>query len=58
MKRLTCLLSTFIYRPRDPDFQPQHKQPQPPLEISFRLCGESYEMSLREFAIVTDLYTE
>ncbi|KAL8265084.1 hypothetical protein R6Q59_023214 [Mikania micrantha] len=51
-------LSTFIYRPVDPDFQPQLDQPQPPEEISFRLCGESYDMSMREFAIVSGLYTE
>ncbi|KAL8206008.1 hypothetical protein R6Q57_009559 [Mikania cordata] len=51
-------LSTFIYRPVDPDFQPQPDQPQPPEEISFRVCGESYCMSLREFAIVFGLYTE
>ncbi|KAL8209300.1 hypothetical protein R6Q57_006032 [Mikania cordata] len=40
------------------DFRPQPGQPQPPAEISFRLCGESYDMSLREFAIVTGLYSE
>ncbi|KAL8202149.1 hypothetical protein R6Q57_011296 [Mikania cordata] len=51
-------LSTFIYRPLDLDFQPQPDQPQLPEEILFRLCGESYDMSLREFAIVSDLYTE
>ncbi|KAL8209755.1 hypothetical protein R6Q57_006487 [Mikania cordata] len=51
-------LSTFIYRPVDPDFQPQPDHPQSPKEISFRLCGESYDMSLREFAIVSGLYTE
>ncbi|KAL8230084.1 hypothetical protein R6Q57_014984 [Mikania cordata] len=32
-------LSTFIYRPVDPDVDPDF-QPQPPEEISFRLCGE------------------
>ncbi|KAL8232865.1 hypothetical protein R6Q57_002643 [Mikania cordata] len=51
-------LSTFIYRLVDPDFEPQPDQPHPPEEISFRLCGESYDMSLREFAIVSGLYTE
>ncbi|KAL8210458.1 hypothetical protein R6Q57_004895 [Mikania cordata] len=51
-------LSTFIYQPVDPDFQPQPDQPQPPEEISFRLGGESYGMSLRKFAIVSGLYTE
>ncbi|KAL8193303.1 hypothetical protein R6Q57_026884 [Mikania cordata] len=51
-------LSTFIYRLVDPDFQPQPDQPHPPEEISFRLCGESYGMSLGEFAIVSGQYTE
>ncbi|KAL8229253.1 hypothetical protein R6Q57_014153 [Mikania cordata] len=51
-------LSTFVYRPRDPDFQPQPGQPQPPEEISFRLCGAGYDMSLRELAIVVGLHTE
>ncbi|KAL8215778.1 hypothetical protein R6Q57_022615 [Mikania cordata] len=47
-------LSTLVYRPQAPDFQPE---PQP-ADISFRLCGDSYDLSLREFAMVTGLYTE
>ncbi|KAL8257212.1 hypothetical protein R6Q59_029253 [Mikania micrantha] len=39
-----------------------HAMPEPghpqPAEISFRLCGGSYALSLREFALVTGLYTE
>ncbi|KAD0364776.1 hypothetical protein E3N88_44380 [Mikania micrantha] len=50
-------LSTFVFRPQAPDFQPEPGHPQP-AEISFRLCGGSYALSLREFAIVTGLYTE
>ncbi|KAL8211212.1 hypothetical protein R6Q57_005649 [Mikania cordata] len=50
-------LSTFVFRPQAPDFQPEPGQPHL-AEISFRLCGDSYALSLREFAVVTDLYTE
>ncbi|KAL8226528.1 hypothetical protein R6Q57_016360 [Mikania cordata] len=50
-------LSTFVYRPQAPDFHPQPGQPQP-AEISLRLCGDSYDLSLREFVMVTGLYTE
>ncbi|KAL8210150.1 hypothetical protein R6Q57_006882 [Mikania cordata] len=48
-------LSTFIYRPRAPD-QPE-AAPQP-AEVSFRLCGGAYEMSLAEFGNALGLYTE
>ncbi|KAL8218525.1 hypothetical protein R6Q57_021898 [Mikania cordata] len=50
-------LSTFMYRPQGPDFQPQPGQPQQ-AEISFRLCGFQYHLSLTEFASVLGLYTE
>ncbi|KAD2080478.1 hypothetical protein E3N88_41875 [Mikania micrantha] len=45
-------LSTFRYRPQVPDFQPQQA------EISFRLCGFPYHLSLAEFGSVLGLYTE
>ncbi|KAL8199763.1 hypothetical protein R6Q57_013331 [Mikania cordata] len=50
-------LSTFIFRPQAPDFQPEPGQLQP-AEISFKLCGDSYVLSLREFAMETGLYTK
>ncbi|KAD2805961.1 hypothetical protein E3N88_39338 [Mikania micrantha] len=50
-------LSTFMYRPQAPDFQPQPGQPQQ-AEISFRLCGFPYHLSLAEFGSVLGLYTE
>ncbi|KAL8199929.1 hypothetical protein R6Q57_013497 [Mikania cordata] len=46
-------LSTFVYQPQPPDFQPQ-----PQSEISFRLCEGSYGMTLRKFAMMTGLYTQ
>ncbi|KAL8189496.1 hypothetical protein R6Q57_029062 [Mikania cordata] len=49
-------LSTFVYRPRGPDYQPQAGPQQS--EISFRLCGFAYHLSLAEFGSVLDLYTE
>ncbi|KAL8201965.1 hypothetical protein R6Q57_011112 [Mikania cordata] len=49
-------LSTFVYRPRGPDYQPQ-AGPQPS-EISFRLCGFAYDLSLAEFGSALGLYTE
>ncbi|KAL8211551.1 hypothetical protein R6Q57_005988 [Mikania cordata] len=49
-------LSTFVYRPRGPDFQPQACPQQ--AEISFRLCGFAYHLSLAEFGSVLGLYTE
>ncbi|KAL8229413.1 hypothetical protein R6Q57_014313 [Mikania cordata] len=49
-------LSTFVYRPRGPDYQPQAGAQ--PSEISFRLCGFAYELSLTEFGNALDLYTE
>ncbi|KAL8232719.1 hypothetical protein R6Q57_002497 [Mikania cordata] len=49
-------LSTFVYRPRGLDYQPQ-AGPQPS-EISFRLCGLAYELSLAEFGCALGLYTE
>ncbi|KAL8209737.1 hypothetical protein R6Q57_006469 [Mikania cordata] len=51
-------LSTFIFWPLDTNFQPQPDQPPPPDEISFQLCGQSFSMSLREFVIVSGMYTE
>ncbi|KAD7117782.1 hypothetical protein E3N88_05050 [Mikania micrantha] len=50
-------LSTFRYRPRPHDFQPQPSQAQP-AEVSFRLCGAAYHLSLAEFGSVLGLYTE
>ncbi|KAL8244893.1 hypothetical protein R6Q59_011151 [Mikania micrantha] len=50
-------LSTFRYRPQAPDFQPQPGQPQQ-AEVSFRLCGAAYHLSLAEFGSVLGLYTE
>ncbi|KAL8192871.1 hypothetical protein R6Q57_027319 [Mikania cordata] len=49
-------LSTFVYRPHGPDFQPQAGPQQ--TEISFRLCGAPYHLSLAEFGSVLGLYTE
>ncbi|KAL8231334.1 hypothetical protein R6Q57_001112 [Mikania cordata] len=49
-------LSTFVYRPRGPDYQPQEGAQ--PSEISFRLYGFTYELSLAEFGNVLGLYTE
>ncbi|KAL8227649.1 hypothetical protein R6Q57_015233 [Mikania cordata] len=49
-------LSTFVYRPRGPDYQPQAGAQ--PSEISFRLCGFAYELSLAEFGNALGLYTE
>ncbi|KAL8217788.1 hypothetical protein R6Q57_021161 [Mikania cordata] len=49
-------LSTFVYRPRDPDYQPQAGPQQS--EISFRLCRFAYHLSLAEFGSVLGLYTE
>ncbi|KAL8214024.1 hypothetical protein R6Q57_003473 [Mikania cordata] len=48
-------LSTFVYRPRAPD-QPQAGPH--PSEVSFRLCGFAYEMSLAKFGNALGLYTE
>ncbi|KAL8232464.1 hypothetical protein R6Q57_002242 [Mikania cordata] len=50
-------LSTFRYRPQAPDFQPHPGHPQQ-AEISFRLCGFPYHLSLPEFGSVLGLYTE
>ncbi|KAL8247033.1 hypothetical protein R6Q59_008249 [Mikania micrantha] len=50
-------LSTFRYMPQAPDFQPQPGQAQP-AEVSFRLCGAPYHLSLAEFGSVLGLYTE
>ncbi|KAL8189164.1 hypothetical protein R6Q57_028730 [Mikania cordata] len=50
-------LSTFRYRHQAPDFQPQPGQPQQ-AEISFRLCGFPYHLSLAKFGSVLGLYTE
>ncbi|KAL8188847.1 hypothetical protein R6Q57_029602 [Mikania cordata] len=49
-------LSTFVYRPRGPDYQPQASSQ--PSEISFRLCGFAYDLSLAEFGCALGLYTE
>ncbi|KAL8189172.1 hypothetical protein R6Q57_028738 [Mikania cordata] len=49
-------LSIFVYRPRGPDYQPQAGPQQS--EISFRLCGFAYDLSLAEFGSALDLYTE
>ncbi|KAL8214320.1 hypothetical protein R6Q57_003769 [Mikania cordata] len=48
-------LSTFVFRPRAAD-QPQADPDQP--ELSFRLCGLAYAMSLAEFGNALGLYTE
>ncbi|KAL8231976.1 hypothetical protein R6Q57_001754 [Mikania cordata] len=50
-------LSTFRYMPQAPDFQPQPGHPQQ-AEISFRLCGFPYHLSLAEFGSVLGLYTK
>ncbi|KAD6453658.1 hypothetical protein E3N88_08364 [Mikania micrantha] len=44
-------LSTFMYRPQAPDFQPQPGQPQQ-AETAFRLCEFPYHLSLAEFGSV------
>ncbi|KAL8196486.1 hypothetical protein R6Q57_024781 [Mikania cordata] len=49
-------LSTFVYMPHGPDFQPQAGPQQS--KISFRLCGAPYQLSLAEFGSVLGLYTE
>ncbi|KAL8207866.1 hypothetical protein R6Q57_007278 [Mikania cordata] len=49
-------LSTFVYRPRGPDYQPQAGPQQS--EISFRLCGFTYDLSLAEFGSALGLHTE
>ncbi|KAL8225292.1 hypothetical protein R6Q57_017849 [Mikania cordata] len=49
-------LSTFVYRPRGPYYQPQAGPQQ--LDISFRLCGFAYDLSLAEFGSALGLYTE
>ncbi|KAL8214234.1 hypothetical protein R6Q57_003683 [Mikania cordata] len=49
-------LSTFVYKPRGPDYQPQAGPQQS--EISFRLCGFTYDLSLAEFGSALGLYTE
>ncbi|KAL8200868.1 hypothetical protein R6Q57_012207 [Mikania cordata] len=46
-------LSTFVFTPPAAD-QPQQQQ----LEVSFRLCGLAYAMSLAEFGNALGLYTE
>ncbi|KAL8199529.1 hypothetical protein R6Q57_013097 [Mikania cordata] len=48
-------LSTFVFSPRPAD-QPQAYPGQP--EVSFRLCGDVYAMSLAEFGNALGLYTE
>ncbi|KAL8224426.1 hypothetical protein R6Q57_019901 [Mikania cordata] len=49
-------LFTFVYSPRGPDYQPQAGPQQS--EISFRLCGFTYDLSLAEFGSALGLYTE
>ncbi|KAL8214220.1 hypothetical protein R6Q57_003669 [Mikania cordata] len=49
-------LSTFVHRPRGPDYQPQAGPQQS--EISFRLYGDAYHLSLAEFGSVLGLFTE
>ncbi|KAL8223757.1 hypothetical protein R6Q57_019232 [Mikania cordata] len=49
-------LSTFVYMPRGPDYQPQAGPQQS--EISFSLCGFAYDLSLAEFGSALGLYTE
>ncbi|KAL8232576.1 hypothetical protein R6Q57_002354 [Mikania cordata] len=49
-------LSTFVYMPRGPDYQPQAGPQQS--EISFRLCEFAYDLSLAEFGSALGLYTE
>ncbi|KAL8200559.1 hypothetical protein R6Q57_011898 [Mikania cordata] len=48
-------LSTFVFTPRAAD-QAQPNQQQP--EVSFRLCGDAYTMSLAEFGHALGLYTQ
>ncbi|KAL8231392.1 hypothetical protein R6Q57_001170 [Mikania cordata] len=48
-------LSTFVLTPRAAD-QAQADQQQP--EVSFRLCGDAYAMSLAEFGHALGLYTQ
>ncbi|KAL8209363.1 hypothetical protein R6Q57_006095 [Mikania cordata] len=48
-------LSTFVFRPRAAN-QPQADPDQP--EVSFRLCGLAYAMSLAKFGNAFGLYTE
>ncbi|KAL8218754.1 hypothetical protein R6Q57_022127 [Mikania cordata] len=49
-------LSIFVYRPCGPDYQPQAGPQQS--EISLRLCGFAYDLSLAEFGSALGLYTE
>ncbi|KAL8231385.1 hypothetical protein R6Q57_001163 [Mikania cordata] len=53
---LSCLFE-MTYRPQALDFQSQPGQPQQ-AEVSFRLCGFPYHLSLAEFGSVLGLYTK
>ncbi|KAJ0495393.1 hypothetical protein HanIR_Chr12g0608291 [Helianthus annuus] len=49
-------LSTFTYAPHPADYV---EDPAFPVhEVTFRLAGQEFEMSVREFAVHTGLYTE
>ncbi|KAJ0575400.1 hypothetical protein HanIR_Chr05g0212311 [Helianthus annuus] len=49
-------LSTFTYAPHPADYV---ENPAFPVhEVTFRLAGQEFEMSVREFAVHTGLYTE
>ncbi|KAF5814804.1 hypothetical protein HanXRQr2_Chr03g0115241 [Helianthus annuus] len=49
-------LSTFTYAPHPADYM---EDPNFPVhEVTFRLAGQEFQMSVREFAVVTGLYTE
>ena len=59
---LVEFLSTFRYRPRpddrtNSDFDDPNL-PDPSPEITFRLFGEVFEMSLRQFVVATGFYTD
>ncbi|KAL8232916.1 hypothetical protein R6Q57_002694 [Mikania cordata] len=56
MERMTAIIGEDTPWPRGPDYQPQ-SGPQPS-EISFRLCGFAYELSLVDFGCALGLYTE
>ncbi|KAJ0764809.1 hypothetical protein HanPI659440_Chr08g0296341 [Helianthus annuus] len=49
-------LSTFTYAPHPADYV---EDPNFPVqEVTFRLAGQQFQMSVREFAVLTCLYTE
>ncbi|KAL8192180.1 hypothetical protein R6Q57_028042 [Mikania cordata] len=63
LERMTAIIGQdtprsrlFEMTPHGPDFQPQTGPQQS--EISYRLCGAPYHLSLAEFGSVLGLYTE